>query len=287
MDPDKLLVKAADPVSKLFPSVPGLAAKIDLLAKASVATSVAAYGFGFIVSVFYYSRHGVAPRALDHQTYLGAGIAFLICGGGGVRLGVLLERRFSHTRKRVEGGLMLLLLCGVAGVLVAAWQSWSELARWLVAGMFFAAAALCGHTMVRRERSMPHEPILILVMIILFGMGIYPQLPVWLGGGEPQLLHTLTMPDPILAGRTSWLTIGCRDFVEPEPNRFVCRRLYRIYETNEDIYVGIGEWDGVCPGRPPTDGWRSQDTESPRLGSAPRGCYQRISNSLIQRLESD
>jgi hypothetical protein len=146
MDSDRLLVKPDDPVSKLLPNAPGISAKIDLLAKASVA----AYGFGFIVSVSYDSRHGVAPRALDHQTYLGAGIAFLVLGGAGLRLGVFLDHRLNHARKGVEGVLALLMVCGLANLMVAAWWSWGGLARWSLVGMFFASAALCGHNLMRR-----------------------------------------------------------------------------------------------------------------------------------------
>jgi hypothetical protein len=96
MEPDDQLIKAPDPVDKVLPEVPGLAARLDLLTKASVVASVAAYGAGFIVSVLNYSWQGISPLTIQHQTYLSAGISFFVLAGLGTWVGITFRKPLRH-----------------------------------------------------------------------------------------------------------------------------------------------------------------------------------------------
>ena len=86
-----------------------------------VVLSGAAYGSGFVISVLHYTGLGVPPWAISHQTFLAAGILFLVLTAASVSTGVAIERQWRREidaglprRRRIVGKLGIALFSGVA-----------------------------------------------------------------------------------------------------------------------------------------------------------------------------
>lgn len=256
----------------------------DVLGKVVLPASVACYFIGFLVAVPHFARCGVPVDVISLQTFLAAGILFLVltvaAGMSGIAVRETVPSRSGPRWKAILSGLAYFLLpLALVQALSAGWGGTAYVAYVGVLSLTFPSD-------MRFSLQAPHLFTtawnVIRVMLVglpgvgFFAVAVYPSVPVQFGGGRPPVLLQLPTAGPGVIDHDRWALVGCRGTpAGPQPS---CRTVYKIHDGSANLFVAYLDTPGTCPSEPIQ--WNSWGLFAHR-----RGCFQRIANSEIARLE--
>jgi hypothetical protein len=271
---------------------------LELASKASIVCTLAVYVVGFVVTTWYYSRLGVPSRALSHETYLGAGIlcttliAVSVVFGIGARSmagAAGPQGRVSRWLATASHYALWALFACIGGLAIGSlWAAAFMIALTLLVGVAPTHnVPSVDHGVVLFVAGLTKVSLIAAFPIAAFALVVFPRVPAQFGGGQPVELASVTVsPGTPASGAKGWMVVSCASFPVPAAGVLVCRRFFRIYETAEHVYLGVGEWDGACPATT-DDAWSDVLSRLPRrrLDQAPRRCAKRVANSLLPDFE--
>lgn len=272
----------APDVSRASPSVTDT---LELVGKGAVACSLVAYLIGFLVVVPHYARFGVPVAVLSHQTYLITGLSWLVLTGAlwvaGRFLRVLLRMTLHpELRRHVLGSLSWVT---VPSILVSQTHRTTYLPKLGYAGAVFLYAAIWGDHVPNIEGltlstmwSLTHSMFPFIGLIGLFSRYVLPDLPAEYGGAPITELSAIQLEadGKITAVHDSWANIVCRNSIYQLASYAQgCRRIYRVHESAEHLYLLIEERAGVC----------SSKRHSPEADA--NTCLVRLAQKEAPRLE--
>lgn len=251
-----------------------------------VPATVAFYLLGFVVSVPHFLRAGVPISAISPQGFIAAGLLFAVVTALPVLAGI--GAAGFH-----PGKLWLKTLYVLMAILAPMNLLWLVVPWWRA--LFFVAFveltilvwpedltfSLQRGKLTDMVLDIGRVGALVLGVPTMFSWLIYPATPTYYGGGRPepllsaQLGHSHGLPPP---AHDAWALAPCRA-VGSGPLE-VCRTVYRVHESPDYLFIAIVEVQGECPSVPaPWTSW-------PLIPSERTGCFQRIANSEINRLET-
>jgi hypothetical protein len=281
--------QSADP---LMPKEPG--ALLRTLGAAVIPATVALYVLGFMAAAPHYLRAGVPLSALSPQTFVAAGILFAILASVALLAGVGIWRsEKSGWRAYIEN---FTAFAAVAIVFVSAGVPY---ARAMLYGFYVAVLTLMvlhwlkGETFTAWRSDLVGAALYGAIGCVcavglptLFAGLAYPVVPACYGGGRPEPLLSVslgTSHEPRLPSRDRWALAPCRNS-QPLPGPERCRTVYRVHDSQEWLFIAVVELPGACPSTPPT--WESWRPFWPLSGRTRTGCFQRVANSKVRRLET-
>jgi hypothetical protein len=235
------LAAFAVPITRLF----------EYLGKHLLPISVVLYGVGFVVSVQHFTRSGVPVAAVGHAQFVGAAILATFFIGA-----PLLQGRY-FARKRLWKSIFGL----AATLLVVGWNCWNQGIALFPVLTFWLLVVVFGWAWRRlAEWSSKHpsedgspvdrvvQPALMGLMALLsFGGLVYPNLPQWMGGGQPRLVSIRwSSPEATPAE------------VAPRPG--ACPSLYEVMADSDFVYLIVSELPSpvagcTAPGLEPIRRW--------------------------------
>jgi hypothetical protein len=265
---------------------------LEALATAVVPGTVLCYLVGFLASAPHFARAGVPVSAISPQAFVAAGILCTVLTAPVVLVtlwGLSWWHSLTTKQRFLTAGL------GLALPFVLLWQMlpfdlWPRVLLFTLAVQISMltvsqdfVVSIDRTKLIETAQSISKLTLALAVSLGFFGGLIYPVVPVEWGGGRPQLLVTVPVGHThgrALAAHDIWAaTTRCRQSdEEPTPER--CRLIFRVHESSDYIFAAIVELPNACSTAPKN--WASW----PIFGGIHQGCFQRISNTDIPRLES-
>jgi hypothetical protein len=212
---------------------------LEYLGKHLLPISVLLYGVGFVVSVHHFTRSGVPVAAVGHAQFVGAAILATFFIGA-----PLLQGRY-FARKRLLRSLFGL----AATLLVVGWNCWNQgiapfpvLFFWLLVVVFGWAWRRLAEWSSKhpQEDGSPvdkvvHPALMGLMALLSFAGLVYPNLPQWMGGGQPRLVNIRwSSPEATPA--------------EVAPRQGVCPSLYEVMADSDFVYLIVSELPSPAAG---------------------------------------
>jgi hypothetical protein len=265
---------------------------LETVGKLILPASIACYFLGFLAAAPHYARAGVPVDVITPQTFLAAGLLFLVVTIYSGLMGVTLRKRLANkaasTRTSLLRSISTDFMLPIGFILVLSRNRnvlWGPL--YVIFVGLLASIPPPGMTFsLKRSDLFPTTWNALRVIalgvtpIALFALLVYPSVPVGFGGGRPEVLLSTSTNQAPGADHDKWAAAGCRlGGTQPKASGPACRTIYKVYENPTHLFVAIREVPGACPLWPVE--WL---TWSPLSTSS--GCFQRISNSDIPRLET-
>ena len=210
----------------------------EYLGKHLLPISVVLYGVGFVVSVHHFTRSGVPVAAVGHAQFVGAAILATFFIGA-----PLLQGRY-FARK----GLLRSILGLLATLLVAGWHCWSQGIAPFPVLFFWLLVVVVGWAWRRLAEWSSNVPVdgspadrvaqpalMGLLALLSFAALVYPNLPQWMGGGQPRLV-SIRWSSP--------------EATPPEvaPRQGVCPSLYEVMADSDFVYLIVSELPAPAAG---------------------------------------
>jgi hypothetical protein len=231
--------------------------------------------------------------ALPPPTFLAAGVVAVVFIVGGIIATFELRELIRGLKgKRLSwssAGLAIFTILAIPGITAQLFPGggWPVLLYPLFAAVLFATLtanrplvfSMASDQIARTLDSGSRVLAVALTALGTIGVFIYPRIPAPRGGGEPQAI-LMERSDSIGASEHDevWAKVTCRDWETHGPPAPVCRTIYRVHETADELFIAIVEEQLPCPARPHV--WKQWGLFTPIPG-----CYQRLSKESVPRLE--
>jgi hypothetical protein len=259
---------------------------LEAIGAAVVPATVAFYLLGFVVSVPHFLRAGLPISAISPQGFIAAGLLFAVVTALPVLAGFG-AAGFPPGKLWLKALYVLMAIVAPINLLWLVVPWWRALL--FVAFVELIILVWPEDLTFSLQRGKLTDTVLDICRVGVFVLGvpsmfswlIYPATPTYYGGGRPEPLlsaqmgHSHGPPPP---AHDAWALAPCRSLVAPQLE--VCRTVYRVHESPEYLFIAIVEVPGLCPASP------SPWTSWPLVQAERTGCFQRIANAEITRLET-
>jgi hypothetical protein len=273
---------------------------LEKVGKHVLLASIAIYAIGYVIAINCYTSAGVPSADLSHNTFIGAGVLFLVlCGLAAATL--MTARLDLRNRKSPKSSLKTKIVVFLSSYAVASQVAWIPLAggnlAFLVFHIYFLASVgviaaldfLRSNSNLERHRTLWTFGMLSLFLVTMFAIFIYPLGQPAYGGGRPMLLYVWNRAGKVpVAVPAEIRDLRCEPNAEQPPG---CRIVSLVYSSGSHLYFSIEERAAECPDpanvEPMPIGtlWIRPRGRPPSLRPAnTRICFARIADANIKTL---